>query len=90
MKEIMVKDILGANVNPEDAIILREMIDNCLESDVVLDFKEVKKISGAFFATLLTELMCKKGRNYVSERLKVKNLTNLKEFNRVLLGTSCC
>lgn len=90
MKEIMVKDILGDNVNPEDAIILREMLDDCLENDVVLDFIDVRKISGAFFATLLTELICKKGRNYISERLKVKNLTNAKEFNRVLLGTSCC
>lgn len=90
MKEIIVKEIIGANVNPEDAIILRDILDDHLESCVVMDFKDVRQISGAFFATLLTELICIKGRSYISQRLKVKNLTNSKEFNRVLLGTSHC
>lgn len=90
MKEILVKEILGTNVNLEDAIILREMMNIHLENNIVLDFKDIKDIPVAFFSSLLTETICKKGREYVSEHLVVQNVPNVQAFKRVLLGTSCC
>ncbi|QGU96276.1 DUF4325 domain-containing protein [Clostridium bovifaecis] len=88
MKEIMIKDVLGTNVKLEDAIILKRMMDLYIDNSIVLDFENIKDVSCAFFATLLTELFCKKGREYVLSHLKVKNLTNTKAFDRVAYGTS--
>lgn len=90
MKEIMVKEVLGAKIRPEDAIILKEMIDGYLDDNIILDFSDMKNIPCSFFTSLLTEMMYKRGRNNVIEHLKVKNLTNQKAFSRILLGTSYC
>ncbi|QGU96275.1 hypothetical protein GOM49_15290 [Clostridium bovifaecis] len=90
MKEILVKEVLGVNISAEDAIILKEMMNIDLGNNIVLDFKDIKDVPVAFFSSLLTETICKKGRDYVSEHLVVQNLSDIQAFRRVLLGTSCC
>ncbi|MCY6371350.1 STAS-like domain-containing protein [Clostridium ganghwense] len=90
MKEIMVKEILGAKIKPEDAIILRELVSRELDENVILDFSDMQNVSCSFLANLLTEMMYKKGRSHVIDHLKVKNLTNKKDFSRILMGTSYC
>ncbi|MCY6354586.1 STAS-like domain-containing protein [Clostridium sp. ZS2-4] len=90
MREIMVKEVLGTDIKPEDAIILKEMVESYLDDNITLDFIDLQNVSCAFLSNLLMEMMYKRGRKHVIEHLKVKNLTNEKAFNRILLGTSYC
>ncbi|MCY6957505.1 STAS-like domain-containing protein [Clostridium brassicae] len=90
MKEIVVKEVLGVNPSIEDAIILKEMINDSLDESITLDFSELQSLPCAFFANLLTDIMYKRGREKVISNLKVKNLTNKRDFDRILLGTSYC
>lgn len=88
MKEIKVRELIGTNVNHEDAVILKQMIEEHLDDSIILDFENIKDLSCGFFATILTELFCMKGRDYVLSHLTVKSLTNLKAFNMVAYGTA--
>ncbi len=88
MKELKVRDLLGTDVKCEDAIIVKRMIKQTLPEKVVLDFENVHNIPGGFFANLLTDLISTKTRDYVASTIDVKNLSNEKDFKRVLLGTS--
>lgn len=90
MKSIIIKDVLGYNLNYEDGVILRQVLKKSLKDSIILDFKEVDTIVTSFFATLLTDSIFGCGREYVLSHLKVKNLTNsaLKNFTRVIYGTS--
>lgn len=88
MKELKIREIIGTEVKSEDAIIIKRLIKENLPDKVVLDFENVKQVSGGFFPNLLTDLISTKTREYMISVLSVKNLSNEKDFNRVLFGTS--
>lgn len=90
MKTIKVREIIGQSVEPEDAIVLRDFLNQNLQSDkVVLDFEGIDNVKCTFIMTMLTDLINKKGRHYIEEHLSVKNLSNADDFIRVLYGTTC-
>ena len=90
MKEVKVTELIGSELKNEDAIILKELIAENLQDKIVLDFEDTKTIPGTFFASLLTELISTKTRDYVASNIIVKNLSNEDDFKKVLLGTSMC
>lgn len=90
MKEVKIRDLIGSELKNEDAIILKELIAENLQDKIVLDFEDTKTIPGTFFASLLTDLISTKTRDYVASNVVVKNLSNENDFKKVLLGTSMC
>lgn len=88
MTSIKVKDYIGNHLKAEDAILLRDVVKQNLKQDVLLDFKDVDRVSSTFFYNLLTDIMYKEGRDYVANHVDVKNLSNIKDFRRVLFGTA--
>lgn len=89
MKEIKINDFLGEELRHEDTVLLKVFIKENIEEGIVIDFQNRKNIPITVFSSILVEMMCEKGRDYVTEHLRVKNLPNVKAFKRVLKGTSC-
>ena len=84
MKEVKVKELIGSELRNEDAIILKELIIENLQNKIVLDFQDTKTIPGTFFASLLTDLISTKTRDYVASNIIVKNLSTEGNFKKVL------
>lgn len=87
-KNIKVKDILGKEYNVEDAILLREIIRNNLVDGVELDFAGFDRIPTTFLNCLLSDLIVKFDRKYIFQQIDVKNLSNTRDYSRVVLGTT--
>ena len=87
-KSIKVKEILVKDYNIEDAILLREIIRNNLEDGIQLDFEGFNRIPTTFLNCLLSDLIVKYGRKYIFQQINVKNLSNIRDFSRVVLGTT--
>ena len=85
---IKVRDLLGDNYSIEDAILLREIIRNNLEDGIQLDFEGVNRVATTFLNCLLNDLITKYGRKYVFQQVDVKNLSNYRDYSRVVLGTA--
>ena len=88
MEAIKVTDVIEQNLNMEDAIVLRDIIKNSIEDKVVLDFSGIMRVPTTFLCCLLTDLINKYGRDYIASHIQVKNLNNISDYNRVLLGTA--
>ena len=86
--EIKVREILGEDINIEDAILLREMIRNSLNIGVLLDFEGFKRIPTTFLNMLFKYLINSFGRDFIYKQIDVKNLSNYTDYSRVLLGTT--
>lgn len=86
--DIKVKDIIGTNFENEDAIVLREHIRENLNHGVILDFSDINKVSTSFLCCLFTDLIYTEGRDYIFRQINVKNLSNHRDFTRVVLGTA--
>ncbi|EOR26579.1 MULTISPECIES: STAS-like domain-containing protein [Clostridium] len=86
--EIRIKDVLGEDITIEDAILLREIIRNNINLGVVLDFQGFKRIPTTFLNVLLGDLINKFGREFIFKQINVKNLSNYKDYSRVVLGTT--
>ncbi|GAB6168670.1 STAS-like domain-containing protein [Clostridium carnis] len=86
--DIKVKEILGENIEIEDAILLREIIRNNLDVGVTLDFSGFQRIPSTFLNVLFTDLIYKFGREYIFKQIYVKNLSNYSDYSRVVLGTT--
>jgi hypothetical protein len=86
--EIRIKDVLGEDITIEDAILLREIIRNNINLGVVLDFQGFKRIPTTFLNVLLGDLINKFGREFIFKQISVKNLSNYKDYSRVVLGTT--
>lgn len=85
---INVKNIIGANFTCQDAILLKKLLNFNSDGTIILDFNDLSIIPTTFFYTLLSDAIYEKGRNYVFEHLKVKNLSNINDFKMVVLGDS--
>ncbi len=86
--EIKFKDILGEDIIIEDAILLREIIKNDINSGVLLDFEGFKRIPTTFFNLLFGDLINNFGRDVIFKNIDVKNLSNYTDYSRVVLGTT--
>ncbi|MCQ2969308.1 MAG: STAS-like domain-containing protein [Clostridium sp.] len=87
-KNIKVKEVLGKECNIEDAILLREIIRNNLQDGIQLDFEGFNRIPTTFLNCLLNDLIIKYDRKYIFKQVYVKNLSNVMDFSRVVLGTT--
>lgn len=85
---IKVKDLLGDNYSIEDAILLREIVKNNLDQEVILDFSGYDRIPSTFLINLFSDLIYKFGRDYIFKQIVVKNLSNYRDYSRVVLGTA--
>ena len=82
---IKIKEFLGENYSIEDAILLREIVKNNLDTGVTLDFE---RIPSTFLICLFNDLINKFGRDYIFKQIDVKNLSNYRDYSRVVLGTA--
>lgn len=86
--DVVVKDFVGTSFTKEDAIVLREFIRDNLDKKVQLDFSDIDRVPTTFFWCLLTDLFNENGREYVLDKINVKNLSNQRDFRRVTMGTA--
>lgn len=86
--EIKIKNVLGSDITIEDAILLREMIRTNLNTGVILDFEGIIRVPSTFLNLLLGDLINSFGREFVFKQVSVKNLSNYKDYSRVVLGTT--
>lgn len=90
--EILVRDVIGDEYESEDAIILREFVRDLLneeyKEDVTLNFDGMGRIPTTFLFSFFTDLINTKGRDYIINAVNVKNLSNSRDYKRVLLGTA--
>ena len=85
---IKIKEFLGENYSIEDAILLREIIRNNLDQGVILDFDGYDRVPSTFLINLFSDLIYKFGRDYIFKQVVVKNLSNYRDYSRVVLGTA--
>ncbi|SHK08197.1 protein of unknown function [Clostridium cavendishii DSM 21758] len=88
--EINVRGFLGDDFVVEDAIVLREYIEENTDEMIWLDFDGIEKVSTTFLNCLFTDLINKEGRDTIIRRICVKNLANQRDFCRVVRGTAFC
>lgn len=88
MEAIRVTDIIGTNFDLEDAILLRGYVEKDLDEELILDFAGIYRVPTTFLCCLLTDLINKNGRDYVASHIHIKNLKNISDYSRVLLGTA--
>ncbi|MGV3025284.1 STAS-like domain-containing protein [Clostridium thermobutyricum] len=84
---INVREFLGENFGIEDAIFLREAIKDSEEA-VILDFEGLDRVPSTFFISLFQDLINERGREAIFNNVSVKNLTNSRDFSRVVMGTT--
>ena len=87
-RNIKVREILGNSCNCEDAIFLKDKIMNDLSKGIVLDFDGYERVPSTFLTCLFTDLIEKLGREYIYEQINVKNISNISDYSRVVLGTA--
>lgn len=91
--KIDVREFLGDKIHVEDAIILRDYIENNLNENnlnenVELDFGGIDRVSTTFLTCLFTDMINKKGRENIISKINVKNLSNYTDYSRVVAGTT--
>lgn len=86
--KINVRELLGYKINVEDAIILRDYIENNLDENVELDFNGIDRVSTTFLTCLFTDMINKVGREDIISKINVKNLSNYSDYSRVVVGTT--
>ncbi|MHC1685470.1 MAG: DUF4325 domain-containing protein [Clostridiaceae bacterium] len=84
---IKVKDFIGENLNLENAIVLKDIINASNGEEYILDFQGITRVNTTFFLSLFNDVINEKGRDYVLQNFKIVNLNNEQDFYRVLLGT---
>ena len=85
---INVREYLGNNLNVEDAIVLREELQEHINEGVTLDFAGVDNVPSTFLNTLFGDLINETGRDNIFQHINVKNLSNYSDYSRVVLGTA--
>lgn len=85
---IKVKDFLGVNFRDEEGIILRNLINTNLDSNIDLDFEGIGRVSTTFLSCLFNDLIYRNGRENIINKVHVKNLSNNTDYSRVVAGTT--
>ncbi len=87
---INVREMLGNTINIEDAIVLRDYINEIQGQNIELDFSGIDRIPTTFLSCLFTDMINKEGRDSIINRIEVKNLSNYTDYSRVVRGTAFC
>lgn len=87
-KVINVKQVIGANFKCEDAILLKKDVLNNGDVTTILDFDGIADVPTTFFYNLFSELLYTSDRNKSFQNIKVKNLLNTENYNKVVQGTA--
>ena len=85
---INIKEFIGDKYSVEDAILVREIVENNLDKGIVLDFKGLERVQSTFLTSIFSNLINKLGREYIFTQIDVKNLSNYNDYSRVVLGTT--
>lgn len=85
---INIKEFIGDKYSVEDAILVREIVENNLDKGIVLDFKGLERVQSTFLTSIFSNLINKLGREYIFKQIYVKNLSNYNDYSRVVLGTT--
>lgn len=85
---INVKEIVGEQINIEDAIVLRDTIRKYIKEGITLDFAGLENIPSTFLTCLFADLINEAGRETIFNNINVKNLTNYNDYSRVVMGTA--
>jgi len=86
-KVLNVKNIIGGQFTCEDAILLKSKISNNNDA-VVLDFAGIDEVPTTFFYNLFSDLLYTEDRNKSFQHIKVKNLSDIYNYNKVVQGTA--
>lgn len=87
-KTLNISKIFGENLNIEDAVIIRNNIEENLgKNNFVLNFQNIKTIPNNFFSSLLVPLQDKLGFNNVIKHLRIINI-NSNDYIRPFYGTA--
>lgn len=86
--EIKVRDFLGDTVAVEDAIVLRDYMNQYINEPITLDFEGYDKIPTTFLNCLFSDLINGAGRDYIINNINVKNISNYNDYSRVVMGTT--
>jgi hypothetical protein len=87
-KVINVKKVIGEEFSCEDALLLKRDILNSKDAVTVLDFDGISDVPTTFFYNLFSELLYTSNRTEAFEKIKVKNLITMDNYNKVVLGTA--
>lgn len=87
---INVKKVLGNNISIEDAIVLRDYIEETQGQNVELDFEGIDRVPSTFLNCLFADMINREGREAIINKVEVKNLSNYNDYSRVVLGTTFC
>lgn len=88
-KVLNVKNIIGGQFTCEDAILLKSNLTNDNDTDtVVLDFAGINEVPTTFFYNLFSDLLYTADRDKSFQRIKVKNLSDIYNYNKVVQGTA--
>lgn len=86
-KVINVKQVIGSNFTCEDAILLKkDVLNNGVTT--ILDFDGIADVPTTFFYNLFSELLYTSDRNKSFQHIKVRNLLNIENYNKVVQGTA--
>lgn len=86
-KVLNVKNIIGGQFTCEDAILLKSNLSNN-DDTIVLDFAGIDEVPTTFFYNLFSDLLYTKDRNASFKNIKVKNLSDIYNYNKVVQGTA--
>lgn len=86
-KVLNVKNIIGGQFTCEDAILLKNNFPNN-DDTVVLDFDGINEVPTTFFYNLFSDLLYTADRNKSFQHIKVKNLSDIYNYNKVVQGTA--
>ncbi len=87
---INVKKVLGNIINVEDAIVLRNYLQEIEGENIELDFEGIDRVPSTFLNCLFADMINKEGRDAIVNKIEVKNLSNYNDYSRVVLGTTFC
>jgi hypothetical protein len=88
LMKVNVRKFLGENFAVEDAILLRELIQENIGEEIELDFEGFDRVPTTFLCCLFTDLINKNGRDFIISHINVKNLSNSTDYSRVVRGTT--
>ena len=66
---IKIKEFLGENYSIEDAILLREIVKNNLDTGITLDFDGLDRIPSTFLICLFNDLINKEQKRYFKRKM---------------------
>ncbi|WP_010239690.1 STAS-like domain-containing protein [Clostridium arbusti] len=86
-KVLNVKDIIGGQFTCEDAILLKSNFSNDNDT-ITLDFTGIDEVPTTFFYNLFSDLLYTTDREKSFQHIKVKNLSDISNYNKVVQGTA--